>query len=440
MNQRCRLLGVALVALLPLGAQAQSETTVLKAHRMLDVARGGVVQPAVVLVEGERITAINPDRIPAGAHVLDLGKRTLLPGLIDLHTHLTFDIEPDWFHSPVTEPATESALRGASNAGKTLRAGFTTVREAGSLGFADVALMRAVERGWVEGPRIFAVGHAVGSTGSHADVTGFIPGVLELGPRQGIADGPDEVVKAVRYQAKHGARAVKFMATAGVMSLEASASAPQYSEVEMRALMEEAARLGLRVMAHAHGAEGILAAVRAGAASIEHGTLIDEEGIELMKARGTFLVPTAYTWSIPSQPSDPPLVKEKTARLAALAGDHLAAAFRAGVRVGFGTDAGTFPHGDNAKEFAALVKLGLSPIQAIRAATLDAAELLGVEDRGVLAPGKAADLIAVDGDPLADVTYLERVTFVMKGGIVILNASGAAASAGEQTQVLRDAA
>ncbi|MCU0292151.1 MAG: amidohydrolase family protein [Thermoanaerobaculaceae bacterium] len=433
MNRLRHLLCCALVGLLPSGAQAASGTVVVKANRMLDVARGQYVQPAVLVVEGDRITAVNPARLPAGARVVDLGAMTLLPGLIDLHTHLSLDTtEPDWIHIPVTEPVTESALRGALNAGKTLRAGFTTVREASCYGFTDVALMRAVERGWVEGPRIFAVGYAVGSTGGHADTTGFIPGVLELGPQQGIADGPDEVVKAVRYQAKHGVRAIKLMATAGVASLEASASAPQYSEAEMRALVEEAGRLGLRVMAHAHGAEGILTAVRAGVASIEHGTLIDEEGVRLMKARGTFLVPTVYTWSVPSLPSDPPLIREKTARIAAAAGEHLAAAFRAGVRVGFGTDAGTFPHGQNAREFAAMVKLGLSPVQAIRAATVDAAELLGVDDRGVLAPGKLADLVAVEGDPLADVTCLERVSFVMKGGVVYLKAPSATAFAGEQ--------
>lgn len=415
-----RLVSAGLVVLLPLAAWAASPVTVLKAHRMLDVARGQYVQPAVLVVEGDTITAVNPTQLPAGARVVNLGAMTLLPGLIDLHTHLSLDTtEPDWIHIPVTEPVTESALRGALNAGKTLRAGFTTVREASCYGFTDVALMRAVERGWVEGPRIFPVGYAIGATGGHADTTGFNPGVLELGPQQGIADGPDEVVKAVRYQAKHGVRAIKVMATAGVASLEASASAPQYSEAEMRALVEEAKRLGLRVMAHAHGAEGILMAVRAGVDSIEHGTLIDEEGIRLMKARGTFLVPTVYTWAVPSLPSDPPRIREKTARIAAAASDHLAAAFRAGVRIGFGTDAGTFTHGQNAREFAAMVKLGLSPGQAIRAATIDAAELLGVDDRGVVAPGKLADLIGVNGDPLADVTCLEHVDFVMKGGEIV---------------------
>lgn len=407
-------------------AYAAPESTVVTAKRFLDVEAGKILTGQVaVLITGERIVNVGPleairASAPAGAKLIDLGDATLLPGLIDCHTHLTLDLtEPDWFHSPVTESPTESALRGVSNARKTLRAGFTTVREAGSIGFADVALMRAVERGWVEGPRIFAVGYAIGSTGGHADVTGFIPGVLEWGPQQGIADGPDEVIKAVRYQAKHGARAIKLVATAGVASLETSASAPQYSEAEMAAVVEEAHRLGLRVMAHAHGAEGIVTAVRAGVSSIEHGTLIDEKGIQLMKARGTFLVPTVYQWSIPPLPSDPPLLKEKLRRLAALANDHLAAAFRAGVRTAFGTDASAFPHGDNAKEFAAMVKLGLSPIRAIRAATIDAAELLGVDDRGVLAPGKLADLIAVDGDPLADVTCLERVAFVMKGGAVV---------------------
>jgi imidazolonepropionase-like amidohydrolase len=412
-------LGIHLLLAVMIPVLAQAPTTVLRARRMLDVAKGQYVQPAVILIEGERITAVNPDKIPPGARVVDLGERTLLPGLIDLHTHLTFDgDEPDSMHCVVTDTSPLFALRGAKNARKTLLGGFTTVREAGSIGFADVALMQAVERGWVEGPRIFAVGYQVGATGGHADATGFVPGVLEWGPREGIADGPDEIIKAVRYQAKHGAKVIKCMATAGVYSMESSASTPQLSEAEMRALVEEANRQGLRVMAHAHGAQGIILAVKAGVASIEHGTLIDEEGIRLMKERGTFLVPTSYVWEYTPFPTDPPLVQEKTRKVGAQAKNHLAAAIRGGVRIAFGTDASdSILHGHNAKEFGSLVKLGMSPAQAIRAATVDAAELLGVDDRGVIAPGKLADLIAVEGDPLADVTVLEQVSFVMKGGV-----------------------
>ncbi len=409
-----------LVAILP--AMAQTSPVVLKAHRFVDVAKGQYVQPAVLLVEGERIAAMNPDRIPPGARVVDLGARTLLPGFIDCHTHLTIDLdEPDWIHFPVTESPVLSALRGARNASKTLRGGFTTVREAGSYGFADVALQKAVDRGWVEGPRIFPVGYGLGSTGGHADDTGYIPGVFERGYREGIADGPDEFVKAVRYQVKHGATVIKLIATAGVSTLENSGSASQLSDAELRAVVEEAHRQGLRVMAHAHGAAGIIAAVKAGVDSIEHGSLIDEEGIRLMKERGTFLVPTSYIWSYQPMPNDPPLVQEKTRRMGAQAKIHLSAAIKAGVRVAFGTDAADqIEHGHNAKEFGSLVKLGLSPAQAIHAATVDAAELLGVDDRGVLAPGKLADIVAVDGDPLADVTCLEHVTFVMKGGQVVV--------------------
>ena len=399
---------------------AQAPPTVLKARRMLDVAKGQYVQPAMILVEGEKIAAVNPDKIPAGVQVVDLGERTLLPGLIDCHTHLTFDAdEPDFFHTFATEKAPLFALRGAKNAKKTLLGGFTTVREAGSWCFTDVALMEAVDRGWVEGPRIFPVGYQIGSTGGHADLTGFAPGILELGPREGIADGPDEMTKAVRYQAKHGAKVIKCMPTAGIFSLESSPTATQLSEAEMMAIVEEAKRQGLLVMAHATGAGGIAIAVKAGVASIEHGILIDEEGIRLMKERGTFLVPTSFVYTLPPLPTDPPLVQEKTRRVAALAAAHQSAAIRAGVRIAFGTDAcDSVLHGHNAKEFGSLVKLGMTPAQAIRAATIDAAELLGVDDRGIIASGKLADLVAVEGDPLADVTVLEKVSFVMKGGIV----------------------
>jgi imidazolonepropionase-like amidohydrolase len=401
----------------PAAVAAAPAVVALRAARVLDVERGVLLQDGVVVVEGDRIRSVGRAPAPAGATVIDLGDMTLLPGLIDVHTHLTFDLEGDWVNQPVKEGAADYALRGARNARRTLLAGFTTVRDVGAFGFADVALARAIEGGLVEGPRMVPSGHALGITGGHCDVTGFAPGILEQGPKQGVADGVDEVLKAVRYQIKHGARVIKTCATAGVSSFEESAGARQYSDAELLAMVEEAGRHGIKVAAHAHGTEGILAAVRAGAASIEHGSMLDDEAIRLMKERGAYLVPTLYTWSVPVEL--PPLIHRKNEEMKPHVGRSVRAAIKAGVRIALGTDAGTFPHGDNARELAALVEHGLSPLGAIRAATLHAAALLGTPDRGAITPGRLADLVAVPGDPLENVRVLESVRFVMKGGRAI---------------------
>ncbi len=397
---------------------AAAQPTVLRAARMLDVDGGRIVEDAVVVVEDGRIRAVNPARVPEGATVIDLGDVTLLPGLTDLHTHLTGDLSGDWVTRPVRETAADAALRGAKNARTTLMAGFTTVRDVGSKGFADVALMHAVERGDVPGPWIFPVGHALGITGGHCDVTGFAPGILEGGPKEGVADGPDEVLKAVRYQIKHGAKFIKTCATAGVLSFEGPVGAQQYSEEELRVMVEEAARHGVKVAAHAHGSAGILAAVKAGVASIEHGSMLTDEIIAEMKARGTYLVPTTYLVGAIDLNALPPPIRAKAEYVLPLAIESVKKAVAAGVKIAFGTDAAVYPHGDNAKEFAALVDRGMTPIEAIRAATVNAADLLGVDDRGRIAPGLLADLIAVPGNPLEDVRVLEDVRFVMRGGQV----------------------
>jgi imidazolonepropionase-like amidohydrolase len=254
-----------------------ADTIVLKAARMLDVEAGRIVSPAVIVVEDERIADVNPDSVPAGAQVIELGDRTLLPGLMDMHTHLTLDIEGDWVHRPVKETAADAALRGARNAWRTLQAGFTTVRDIWALGFSDVALMRAIDNGLVVGPRVVPSGHGLSITGGHCEITGFAPGILEMGPKEGTADGVDEVLKAVRYQIKHGAKVIKICATAGVLSFEGPVGAQQYTSEEMDAIVQEAARHGVRVAAHAHGKEGILAATRSGVASIEHGSELTDE-------------------------------------------------------------------------------------------------------------------------------------------------------------------
>ncbi|HEY7530656.1 MAG TPA: amidohydrolase family protein [Gemmatimonadota bacterium] len=390
------------------------------------MAGGRLVPDAVVVVEGDRIRSVGAAGVPSGAPVLDLGDATLLPGLIDVHTHLTQDISGDWIHRPVEETPADWAIRGVRNARLTLHAGFTTVRDVGAYGFTDVALDRAIERGMVEGPRMVPSAHAIGTTGGHCDLTGFAPGIREEGPESGVADGVDEVLRAVRYQVKHGARVIKVCATAGVLSFEGTVGAQQYSDDELRAIVEEAGRQGLRVAAHAHGTEGILAAVRAGVASIDHGSILDAEAVRLMRERGTYLVPNLHLLDALDPDSLPPPLRAKMLEIVPLMRESFRRALEGGVKIAFGTDAAVFPHGDNSREFAARVRLGMTPIEAIRGATTYAADLLGVDDRGTIEAGKLADLIAVRGDPLADVTALERVGFVMKGGVVVRDELSAA--------------
>lgn len=406
---------IALVSgTLPAAAQ---QRTVVRAARMLDVRTGRLVAPAAVTIEGGLIRSVGQ---PAeGAAVIDLGDVTLLPGLIDAHTHLTLDTDPETFIRTVRDTEADDALRGARNARRTLLGGFTTVRDLGGLRFADVALARAIDAGWVEGPHMVPATWGIGITGGHADITGFAPGVMEIGPKEGVVDGADEAVKAVRYQIKHGAKVIKVAATAGVYSFEGPVAAQQLSDEELRAIVAEANRHGLKVAAHAHGSAGILAAVRAGVASIEHGSQLTDEAIALMRQRGTYLVPTAYVSSGLELHDMPPMIVAKARAADSMANASHRKAFRAGLKLAFGSDAGVFPHGDNAKEFAVLVERGLTPLEAIRAATTYAADLLGLADRGVIAPGTAADLIAVSGNPLDDIRVLERVAFVMQGGRVV---------------------
>jgi len=290
------------------------------------------------------------------------------------------------------------------------------------VGFADVSLMKAIDAGMVEGPRIFPVANAIGITGGHCDDTGWAPGVNERGPKDGVADGVDEAVKAVRYQIKHGAKVIKVCATAGVLSFDATLGAQQLSDAELQAIVQEATRHGLKVAAHAHGTEGIKAAVRAGVASIEHGSMLDDQAIDLMKRNGTYLVPTAYLLTTFKFESLPPPIAAKAKQVIPLAQASHRRAIRAGVKIAFGTDAAVYPHGDNAREFAVYVGYGMRPADAIRTATVNAADLLGVTDRGVIAAGKLADLIAVRGNPLEDVRVLEQVPWVMKGGEVVKGA------------------
>ena len=400
------------------GSAWAQEVVVVKAARMLDVESGKIVPNAVVVIEGDKIKAVNPPSAPAGAKVVDLGDVTLLPGLTDMHVHLTGQIDKDSFNRELRESPADSALRGVFYAKKTLLAGFTTVRDVGASGFANVALARASDLGFIDAPRIIASGNAIGITGGHCDTTGFAPGIAEEGPEAGIADGEEQILRAVRYQIKHGAKVIKTCATAGVLSFEGPVGAQQYSEEELRVIVAEAHRHGLKVAAHAHGTEGIIAAVRAGVDSIEHGSMLSDEAIALMKQKGTYLVPTTYLADRDYASMLPPAIRAKSESIKTAAKQSHSKAVRAGVKIAFGTDAGVFPHGENAKEFTALMERGMSALEAIRTATLYAGDLLGVTDRGVIAPGKLADIIAVPGNPLEKISVMEEVRFVMKGGKV----------------------
>ena len=415
-----------LLMLCLVASAAPAELIALRADRMLDVESGRILTNATVLVDGEHITAVDPAVVPPGAEVVDLGDVTLMPGLIDTHVHLTGS-DPSFRNLVFSENSAAGALRGAANARTTLLAGFTTVRDLAqlhpTLDLITVALAEASEAGLIEAPHIVACGHALSITGGHIDPAMFVSsaeGVLELGPEFGIADGVDEVVKATRYQIKHGAKVIKISATAGVMSLEGSVGAQQYTEAEMRAIVEEAGRHGIKVAAHAHGTEGINAAIRAGVASIEHGSLVDEESLQMMKERGTYLVLTAALADIMQLDGLPTPVREKAEYVMPLARENHQAAISAGVKIAMGSDAPLVPHGQNGRELLTMVDLGMSPSDALRAATVNAADLLGTPDRGRIEAGLLADLIAVGGDPLQDIERVLDVQFVMKAGEIYL--------------------
>jgi imidazolonepropionase-like amidohydrolase len=417
-----RLIQAAFLSLCLFVQLSLAQTTVIRAERMIDVATGDVMSPATIVVEGNRIAAVNPDSMPAGADAIDLGDRTLLPGLFDMHSHVTLDFftGDHWTTAAVRETPADWALYGVLFARQTIDAGFTTIRDAGAWpGFPDVALMRAIEAGRVVGPRIHPAGHYLSITGGHCDVTGFAPGVMELGPNQGIANGIDEIYRAIRYQAKHGVKVIKVCATSGVFSAGKAPGAQQYSQEELNAIVDEAARHGLRVMAHAHGSEGILAAVRADVASIEHGSMLTPEIIEEMKERGTYFVPTIYLNDIPLPENTPQDTIDKSTFLNAYSEDSFRMAVEAGVNIAYGTDSGVLRHDQVGKEFYAMVRRGMTPLYALQSATILAADLLGVDDRAELKAGLLADIVAVPGNPLEDIRVMEQVSFVMKDGEVI---------------------
>ena len=351
----------------PLSAQEPmgmySGPTVLRAARLLDVETGEMHRDAVIVVEDGLITAVNPTSVPDVMHDMDLGDVTLLPGFIDTHTHLGGQISATSFTDAVTRTEAYGAFNAVKYGGITLRAGFTTVRDFG--GDVTVELGRAVERGDILAPRVIPSRNSLGITGGHCDVTGYAPGIREGGPEEGIADGPWEVVEAVRYQIKHGARVIKTCATAGVLSMEGPVGAQQYTLEELTAMVEEAARHGMKVAAHAHGPEGILAAVQAGVASIEHGSILTDEIMDLMVEKGTYLVPTSYLVDRIALDQLPPLVRAKAEEIMPLARQSLERAIERGVPIAFGTDAAVLPHGENAGEFGVYVQMGMSELEAL---------------------------------------------------------------------------
>ena len=412
-----------------------TDATLLRAARWFDVVAGEIHTPANVLVEGNRITSVDRADAPAGATVVDLGDVTLLPGLMDMEINLLIGGPdnpsglPNPMHGVQDDPVYRS-LRGTVNARTTLLAGFTTVRNLGLMvktgGYLlDVALGRAIDNGWVVGPRVMPAGHAITPTGGHLDPTMFqrlAPGVMPLSVEEGIANGVPEVRKAVRYQIKHGARLIKISASGGVMSHSGEAGAQQYSDEELAAIVDEAHRAGIRVAAHAHGNAGIRACIAAGVDCIEHGSLATDDTIALMVEHGTFLVPTSYLSEGLDISKAAPELQAKAAEVFPKARQMLRKAIEAGVKIACGTDAPAVPHGDNAKELWAMVDRGMTPTQSLRAATMTSAELVQRDhDLGRLAPGYLADIIAVPGDPTQDITLTQDVQFVMKDGQIYKN-------------------
>jgi imidazolonepropionase-like amidohydrolase len=410
---------------LALSWNSHAEQLWIRAGKVIDVERGRVLSDQTIRVDGERIVAVGDYKADAnaGGQWLDWSRYTVLPGLMDMLTHLADFITSSEVAAPLYTSAADAALQGVDNARRTLRAGFTTVRDVGCYrAFTDVALRNAIDRGIVEGPRMFVVGAYITVSGGGGEVTGFAPDVVVPAEmRRGVANSEAEIRQRVRELISGGATFIKIIATGAVLTAGTTPGAAEYSEAEIRAAVDEAAQYGIFVAAHAHGAEGIKRAVRAGVRSVEHASYLDDEGIALMKKYGTWLVADIYNGDYIAEVGRRDHWSEEILRkndeTTQTQRDGFAKAVKAGVHIAFGTDSGVYPHGENARQFTYMVRYGLTPMQAIRAATLSSARLLAKEqDLGSIATGKFADLIAVEGDPLQDIDKLRQVRGVIKAG------------------------
>jgi imidazolonepropionase-like amidohydrolase len=411
-------------------APAAARPIALKAAHLFDARSDSVVDNGVVIIQGNKIVAAGSNAaIPAGAQVIDLGNATLLPGFIDAHTHLTGQSGEnyyfDYFQGLMRQPA-EQALLATTYARKVIDAGFTTVRDLGSGDYVDVSLRNAIANGWVAGPRMLVAVHAIGATGGHGDGDPIPPsrGVPQSGPIDGVCNGPAECRAAVRYQIKYGADVIKLMPSGGVLSLSDPVDAPELSQEEMNAIVEEAHHWGRKAAAHCHGDAAAKMAIAAGVDSIEHGSFLKPDTLQLMKDKGVYLVPTllAGEWTGGRADRFPPVIAAKAKAALAARSDMFRNALKIGVKIAFGTDSAVSPHGMNGKEFALMTGLGMSPAAALRAATQGGATLLGIDDRlGTIEAGKLADVVAVPGNPLTDIKATEQVIFVMKEGQVVKN-------------------
>ena len=400
---------------------------VIKAAQIIDGLGGPPIRNGVVVVSDDKIMAVGSlasITIPAGSRTIDLGDATLMPGFIDAHTHIIGRVlgDPEQSGSAFRDYDSFGAILAVENARRTLMAGFTTIRNVGARNFDDLALRKAINEGWTPGPRILTAGHSIGITGGHCDENGYKPGAADGDYKTGIADGPEQVRAAVRYQVKYGADVIKTCATGGVLSEGDAVGATQYTFEELKAMVEEAEKLERKVAAHAHGTEGIKIATRAGVASIEHGSFLDEEGAKLMSQKGTFLVPTLMAGETVERLAKANVLKgfrgEKALAAAAAMRNAIKIAMANKVKIALGTDAGVIQHGTNAHEFTLMVEWGgMRPMDAIIAGTINGARLLGIDKtRGSLTNGKAADIVAVSGDPLKNIKLMESTVFVMKNG------------------------